>query len=195
MHPVTLNVDYPGGGRNRLTALFRPALAIPIIIVVTALVTALQLVVAPTLLMVLFRGKYPALVVRLQRRVAPVRRPGQRLLAALARRVPVDGRGAGRSSQRGVSRTAQQFHAADQVAAGAPSLRCACGSGNRWGRGHRRRVAGHTLHREVPAGDVRLRRGRGALVAPRAGVYAHPRDGRVSAVPSRRVAAGFSCTR
>ena len=59
MHPATLNVDYPGGGRNRLAALFRPILAIPIIIVIVALVTALQLVVASTLLMVLFRGKYP----------------------------------------------------------------------------------------------------------------------------------------
>lgn len=59
MYPLTLNVDYPGGGRNRLTALFRLILAIPIIIVVTALATAIQLIVVPALLMILFRGKYP----------------------------------------------------------------------------------------------------------------------------------------
>lgn len=59
MYPLTLNVDYPGGGRNRLTAFFRLILAIPIIVVVTALATAIQLIVVPALLMILFRGKYP----------------------------------------------------------------------------------------------------------------------------------------
>ena len=56
MYPLTFTVDYPGGGRNRLTALIRPILAIPIVIVI-ALTS--PIVTASTLLMILFRSKYP----------------------------------------------------------------------------------------------------------------------------------------
>ena len=56
MYPLTFNVDYPGGGRNRLTALVRPILAIPIVIVIAA---TSPIIMASTLLMILFRAKYP----------------------------------------------------------------------------------------------------------------------------------------
>ena len=59
MHPATLNVDYPGGGRKRLTAFFRLVAAIPILIVIVVLGVLHQLIVVPALLMILFRGKYP----------------------------------------------------------------------------------------------------------------------------------------
>ncbi len=57
MYPITFDVDYPEAGRNRLTALFRLILAIPIAVVLGAIEYAILIV--PTLLMVLFRRKYP----------------------------------------------------------------------------------------------------------------------------------------
>ena len=56
MYPVQYSVDYPEGPRNRLTALVRLILAIPIIII--SIFLAWQVVV-PTFFMILFRNKYP----------------------------------------------------------------------------------------------------------------------------------------
>ena len=56
MYPLQYSVDYPEGPRNRLTALVRLILAIPIIII--SIFLAWQVVV-PTFFMILFRNKYP----------------------------------------------------------------------------------------------------------------------------------------
>lgn len=76
MYPVQLQIDYPEEGRNRLTALVRLILAIPIIIVI-ALISGYSssgdpdldqilaplfaggAIIAATLLMILFKKKYP----------------------------------------------------------------------------------------------------------------------------------------
>ena len=78
-YPARLEIDYPEGGRNRLTSVFRLILAIPIIVlsvlvtrgvaqldpvdagaeIWSAMVLAGGLVFLPVLLMVLFRHKYP----------------------------------------------------------------------------------------------------------------------------------------
>ena len=55
MYPVQYDVDYPEGPRNRLTALARIILAIPIVIALVGLAT----IFFPTLLLILFRKKYP----------------------------------------------------------------------------------------------------------------------------------------
>ena len=75
-YPVQYSVDYPEGSRNRLTALFRIILVIPILIVI-ALVSGYSssgnlefdetvgplfaggIIFLPVLLMILFRKKYP----------------------------------------------------------------------------------------------------------------------------------------
>ena len=56
MYPLQYSVDYPEGARNRLTALVRLILAIPIIII--SIFAAWQVIV-PTFFMILFRNKYP----------------------------------------------------------------------------------------------------------------------------------------
>ncbi|NQW21289.1 MAG: DUF4389 domain-containing protein [Chloroflexi bacterium] len=56
-YPTRLNIDYVGTGRNRLTTFFRIMTAIPILLVISAFQNAT--VVIPTLLMILFRQKYP----------------------------------------------------------------------------------------------------------------------------------------
>jgi hypothetical protein len=74
-HPATLTIDYPDGPRNRLTCFFRLFTAIPILVLVGLFVTgnvswradngAFQaysgtwFIVVPTVLMILFRRKYP----------------------------------------------------------------------------------------------------------------------------------------
>jgi hypothetical protein len=59
MYPVQLSVDYPEDGRNRLTALFRIILMIPIIIVVVMASAGAGFLTFATVLMILFRKKYP----------------------------------------------------------------------------------------------------------------------------------------
>ena len=56
IYPLQYSVDYPEGTRNRLTALVRLVLAIPIIII--SIFLAWQVIV-PTFFMILFRNKYP----------------------------------------------------------------------------------------------------------------------------------------
>ncbi len=75
-YPVQYSVDYPEGGRNRLSALFRIVLVIPILVVISLVsgytssgnldvdeiispLFAGGVVWAATLLMLLFRQKYP----------------------------------------------------------------------------------------------------------------------------------------
>jgi len=62
-YPVKFNVDYPDSPRNRLTALFRIILVIPIIIVLWQVsggsAAAGGILVLSPLLMILFRRKYP----------------------------------------------------------------------------------------------------------------------------------------
>ncbi|MEE8471752.1 MAG: DUF4389 domain-containing protein [Dehalococcoidia bacterium] len=72
-YPVNLSIDYPDRGLNRLTTFFRAFTAIPIFIVIGLLSAssgsstsgdewgwgAVGIVVIPTLLMILFRQKYP----------------------------------------------------------------------------------------------------------------------------------------
>lgn len=54
-YPVSLNIDYNGTGRNRLTVLLRIITIIPIILVQSGL----QILILPVLMMVVFRRKYP----------------------------------------------------------------------------------------------------------------------------------------
>lgn len=73
-YPASLTVDYPDEKRDRLTSFFRPIVIIPIAIVlglisgsspgfrheaVHAVYAVGGIVFVPTLLMILFRGKYP----------------------------------------------------------------------------------------------------------------------------------------
>ncbi len=62
-YPVQFNVAYPDSPRNRLTALFRIILVIPIIIVLWQVsggsAAAGGILVLSPLLMILFRRKYP----------------------------------------------------------------------------------------------------------------------------------------
>ena len=80
VYPVNLSIDYPDRPRNRLTAFFRVIIIIPIFIVLGLLVVGGNIVsaggsnvsnehilywgsgfiVAPTILMLIFRRKYPA---------------------------------------------------------------------------------------------------------------------------------------
>ncbi|MGH2954799.1 MAG: DUF4389 domain-containing protein [Solirubrobacterales bacterium] len=56
-YPVTFSVDYPDRPLNRLTSFFRIFTVIPIAIVAAAI--GVGVVVIPTLLMIVFREKYP----------------------------------------------------------------------------------------------------------------------------------------
>ena len=56
MYPVQLSIDYPDGARNRITALLRPILMIPILIVIS--VTGPVQALGPAL-MIIFVKKYP----------------------------------------------------------------------------------------------------------------------------------------
>jgi hypothetical protein len=56
-YPAQLSVDYPDGSRNRLTVAFRLILAIPILLVAAA--TRAGVLFVATLLMLVFRHKYP----------------------------------------------------------------------------------------------------------------------------------------
>ncbi len=73
-YPVTLTIDRPEAVRDRLTAFFRPFVAVPILIILALLsggtagwesspwsvgLSSAGLVVLPTILMILFRQKYP----------------------------------------------------------------------------------------------------------------------------------------
>jgi len=74
-YPVSLSIDYPDRKLNRLTTFFRPFMAIPIIIILGLVIGAAfawggesawsyryapaGVVVLPTILMLLFRQKYP----------------------------------------------------------------------------------------------------------------------------------------
>lgn len=73
-YPATLTIDSPEEPRDRLTAFFRPFVAVPILIILALLsggtagwesspwsvgLSSAGLVVLPTLLMILFRQKYP----------------------------------------------------------------------------------------------------------------------------------------
>lgn len=71
-YPVTLSVDYPDRKLNRLTSFFRIFVAIPILIVICLLIGQTSnkfpellgwilagSIIIPTLLMILFRQKYP----------------------------------------------------------------------------------------------------------------------------------------
>jgi hypothetical protein len=74
-YPIKFSVDYPEGKRNRLTCFFRIFVAIPIIVVLGAVggysynfnatgggqgaAVGLGILCLPTLLMILFRQKYP----------------------------------------------------------------------------------------------------------------------------------------
>ena len=59
MYPVQLDVEYPEGPRNRLTTLFRLILMIPIVIVAALATMGAGILSLATLLMILFRKKYP----------------------------------------------------------------------------------------------------------------------------------------
>ena len=53
-------MDYVGSDRNRLTNFFRAVTAIPILVVISTFGTGSKsVIVIPTLLMILFRQKYP----------------------------------------------------------------------------------------------------------------------------------------
>ena len=58
-YPATLEIDYQEANRDRVTTFFRMVVAIPIGIIYYLLTTASNTIVFPTLLMILFRQKYP----------------------------------------------------------------------------------------------------------------------------------------
>ena len=59
-YPVTLAIDYPDRPLSRLTTAFRVFMVIPILIIMIAVtVTGSGVLFVPTLLMILFRKKYP----------------------------------------------------------------------------------------------------------------------------------------
>ena len=59
-YPVRLGIDYAGSDRNRLTNFFRIITAIPILVLISVFGTGTNGIIAiPTLLMILFRKKYP----------------------------------------------------------------------------------------------------------------------------------------
>jgi Domain of unknown function (DUF4389) len=58
-YPVQFAVEYPDRDLNRLTTGFRLIVAIPILIVAAAVGGARSLLTLPTLLMIVFRQKYP----------------------------------------------------------------------------------------------------------------------------------------
>ncbi len=58
-YPVHLSIDYPDRPLNRLTTAFRIFTVIPILIVISLLTGNGGLVIAPLVLMLLFRQKYP----------------------------------------------------------------------------------------------------------------------------------------
>ena len=58
-YPVQLDVEYPEGPRNRVTTLFRLILMIPIIILSILVALGAGFLSFATLLMILFRKKYP----------------------------------------------------------------------------------------------------------------------------------------
>jgi hypothetical protein len=59
MYPVQLDVEYPEEPRNRLTTFFRLILMIPIAIITILVSLGAGLLSLATLLMILFRKKYP----------------------------------------------------------------------------------------------------------------------------------------
>ena len=59
MYPVQLDVEYPEGSRNRITTLFRLILMIPVVVVAALASMGAGLLFVATLLMILFRNKYP----------------------------------------------------------------------------------------------------------------------------------------
>src|SRR3990172_7833168 len=83
LYPASLHIDYPGGPRNRVSAFFRILTIVPILIILVLLISSMLemplvmsengnsengsvmlgisgFVVLPTVLMILFRKKYPA---------------------------------------------------------------------------------------------------------------------------------------
>ncbi len=54
-YPVSLDIDYTGDGRNRLTVFFRVVTLIPIVLVQSGI----AVIIWPLLLMILFKKKYP----------------------------------------------------------------------------------------------------------------------------------------
>ena len=61
-YPVQFSVDYPEGTRNRLTALLRIILAVPVFILALLLELvsiSLGLIVIPTVLVIMIKKKYP----------------------------------------------------------------------------------------------------------------------------------------
>ena len=58
MYPVQFDVEYPES-RNRLTALVRLILAIPVFIIIALVASGLGALSFATALVILFRGKYP----------------------------------------------------------------------------------------------------------------------------------------
>ena len=101
-YPANLSVDYPDRDLNRLTTAFRIFTAIPILIVAALLTSggwhwsmalgAGGITFFPTLLMIVFRQKYPAPVVRLEPRGHALPEPNQRLPRVDGRPLSVDRR-------------------------------------------------------------------------------------------------------
>ncbi|PZC44806.1 MAG: hypothetical protein DK306_001699 [Chloroflexi bacterium] len=58
-YPASLEIAYPEEPRNRLTTFFRLFTVIPIMILYEVLVYSTSTIILPTLLMILFRRKYP----------------------------------------------------------------------------------------------------------------------------------------
>lgn len=58
-YPITFAVDYPDRALNRLSTFFRLFAAIPIWVILALLGNALTALWLPTMLMILFRKKYP----------------------------------------------------------------------------------------------------------------------------------------
>ncbi len=58
-YPMSLSIDYPDRALNRLTTFFRIFVVIPIYIILDVIIGGAGVVLAPLVLMLLFRQKYP----------------------------------------------------------------------------------------------------------------------------------------
>jgi len=116
VYPARLDVDYPEQ-HDRVTTLFRVFMVIPIAIVIGVLTTGATQTVynqsgqavrsssggiasglfLATLLMIVFRRRYPRWWFRLRPGACPVRHPRRSILRAAHRPVPLNGRGAERA--------------------------------------------------------------------------------------------------
>jgi hypothetical protein len=205
-YPVRFAVDYPERDLNRLTTALRIFMVIPIALVLTAIggysgqwggpetgtivVGGTGLLFLPTLLLIVFRQKYPRWwfdwnleLLRFTNRVGVY-------FALMDDRYPsTDAQQAAHldfAYPRCRAR-AKPVAAARQVVTRHPPLHHSFLPLHRGDPCVDRRLVRDRVHRALPARDLRIRGGCAALAQPSRRLRVHPRDRRVPAVPARGV--------